>query len=491
MIDANALTKTFGPRVALDGIRLHVDPGEFVTLVGPNGAGKTTFLRILASLARPTSGRVLVAGQDMARAGPAVHRQIGYLSHRTLIYDDLTAEQNLRFYARLYGLSDAEARITELLERVDLTARRRDLVRTYSRGMQQRLAVARSVLHRPRLLLLDEPYAGLDPLAVDALTALLSDLSESGCTLLLTTHDLSARFTAGRRIVMLRQGRIVYDGVGDAAFLDRYRDLAMGEGEPAASLPADSEVRAAGEVRAHGPAAQPDAGAGERVGAVPGFLGQVGAIVTKDLAAELHTREIISAMFVFAVLALFIFSFALDLRGALAVAAAPGVLWSTIAFAGTLGLSRSMAREHQTGGMEGLLVAPVDRVSIFFGKALGSLLLMIIVELVLVPLTVAFFNVPLLHGGVLLALLLGTLGYAAVGTLLSAIAVNTRAREVMLPILLLPMLVPLLLAAVQTTRGLIDGAAWADLGGWTRILVVYDLIVTAVAMVTFGYTLEA
>ncbi|MBN2394512.1 MAG: heme exporter protein CcmB, partial [Anaerolineae bacterium] len=222
----------------------------------------------------------------------------------------------------------------------------------------------------------------------------------------------------------------------------------------------------------------------------PNFFHQVWAIVAKDIAAELHTREIFSAMFVFAVLALLIFSFALDLRGALAQAAAPGVLWATIAFAGTLGLSRSMAREQQTGGIEGLLLAPVDRAAIFFGKALGNLALMLAVELVLVPLAMVMFDVAFLRGGVLLTLLLGTVAYAAVGTLLAAIAVNTRAREVMLPILLLPLLTPLLIAAVKATSALIEGAAWAEIGGWGQILVVYNLLIIAVSLLTFGYVVE-
>ena len=167
MIEVSQLTKSFGPRHALAGVDLHVAPGECVVLCGPNGAGKTTLLRILATLARPTSGDVRIAGLDPAKAGADVRRQIGFLSHRTLLYDDLTAEQNLAFYARMYAIPDAQARIDDLLERVGLTARRHDLVRTYSRGMQQRLAVARAVLHRPALVLLDEPYTGLDPLAAD------------------------------------------------------------------------------------------------------------------------------------------------------------------------------------------------------------------------------------------------------------------------------------------------------------------------------------
>jgi heme exporter protein B len=221
-----------------------------------------------------------------------------------------------------------------------------------------------------------------------------------------------------------------------------------------------------------------------------GFLRKVWAIVAKDIAAELHTREMVSAMLVFSVLSLLVFSFALDLRGAVARAAAPGVLWATVAFAGTLGLSRSFAREQQTGCIDGLLLAPVDRSVIFFGKSLGNLLFMAVVDVVLLPLFSAIFDVPLLRPGVLVVTALGTVGYAAVGTLLAAIAVNTRAREVMLPILLLPLAVPALIAAVQATGYLVEGGTLAEVGGWVRLLVAYDLVIVAVSMLTFGYVAE-
>jgi heme exporter protein B len=220
------------------------------------------------------------------------------------------------------------------------------------------------------------------------------------------------------------------------------------------------------------------------------FLGKVLAIVDKDIAAELHTKEMISAMLVFAALAMLIFSFALDLRGEVAEAAAPGVLWTTIAFAGTLGLSRSMAREEQNGCIDGLLLAPVDRTAIFFGKAIGNLLFTGVVEAALLPLFSVLFDVALIRPRILLILALGTLGYAAVGTLLAAIAVNTRAREVMLPVLLLPLAVPVLIGAVQATRGILEGASLAQVGGWIRILVVYDLTIIAVSLLTFGYVVE-
>lgn len=220
------------------------------------------------------------------------------------------------------------------------------------------------------------------------------------------------------------------------------------------------------------------------------FFRHVFAIVAKDLAAEFHTRELVSAMLVFAVLATLIFSFALDLRGALAQAAAPGALWVTVAFAGMLGLSRSLAREELTGGMEGLLLAPLDRSAIFCGKMLGNLLFMMVVELLLLPLFTVLFAVPLLRGSVFLITALGTVGYAAAGTLLAAIAVNTRAREVMLPILLLPLAVPVLIAAVQATGALVEGAALTEVGAWLQLLVVYDLVILATALLTFEYVVE-
>ncbi len=220
------------------------------------------------------------------------------------------------------------------------------------------------------------------------------------------------------------------------------------------------------------------------------FWHKVWAIVVKDIVAEFHTREMVSAMLVFSILAMLIFSFALDLRGAMARAAAPGVLWATVAFAGTLGLSRSLAREQQDGCIDGLLLVPMDRSAIFFGKALGNLAFIAVVEIVLLPLFSALFDVPLLQTGVLAVTALGTIGYAAVGTLLAAIAVNTRAREVMLPILLLPLVIPALIAAVQATSGLIDGGTMAEVGGWVRLLVAYDLIIVAVSMLTFGYVVE-
>ncbi len=224
MIEIQHLTKRFGPRIALQEIDLQIEVGESVVLAGPNGAGKTTLLRILARLTRPTGGTVRIAGLDLAQDTTALRRKIGFLSHRTLLYENLTAQQNLRFYTRLYGLAQPQRRIDTLLANVGLTARRDDLVRTFSRGMKQRLAIARAVLHEPSVLLLDEPYTGLDPLAAETLNALLKQFVAEQHTLLMTTHQITQE-VLGKRALILYQGQILDDApLGDrTTFLKRYR----------------------------------------------------------------------------------------------------------------------------------------------------------------------------------------------------------------------------------------------------------------------------
>ncbi len=209
---ARGLTKQYGPVPAVDDVSLGIPAGQFVVLLGPNGAGKSTLLRLLATLIRPTAGGVLIHGQDPARGDAApLRRRIGLLSHRTFLYDHLTGLENLEFYARLYGLADAPAVAGEALHGVGLGGRGADLVRTYSRGMQQRLAIARALLHRPDILLLDEPFTGLDREATDRLHAILRRAREDGRTCVMVTHDLGAGLALADRVVVLLAGRVVVD----------------------------------------------------------------------------------------------------------------------------------------------------------------------------------------------------------------------------------------------------------------------------------------
>ncbi|MFQ5811925.1 MAG: heme ABC exporter ATP-binding protein CcmA [Anaerolineae bacterium] len=224
MIEVCGLVKSFGGKMALDGVDLDVAEGEFLTLVGPNGAGKTTLIRILATLTRPTRGSVRVAGCDLTKQGNEVRRRIGLASHQTLLYDDLSAEENLRFYGRMYEVPKLEEGITALLQRVDLDHRRHDLVRTFSRGMQQRLSLARALLHDPAILLLDEPYTGLDQRAAEVLREVLISLAGRSRTVLMTTHNLERGLELCDRAAILVNGRIVHQADKSDLDVARFRE---------------------------------------------------------------------------------------------------------------------------------------------------------------------------------------------------------------------------------------------------------------------------
>jgi heme exporter protein A len=208
MITVNKLVKRFGLKTVLRGMDFAVQPGEFVALLGPNGAGKTTFLRILASLSRPTLGEVNIAGFKLPGEASQVRARLGVVSHLPLLYGDLTAEENLRFYARMYGIANSQERITEVLEMVGLENRRRDLVRAYSRGMQQRLAIGRAVLHDPEIVLFDEPYTGLDQDASSMLDVVLKTVAAQGRTVVMTSHDLARAEELATRFDILSRGVI-------------------------------------------------------------------------------------------------------------------------------------------------------------------------------------------------------------------------------------------------------------------------------------------
>ena len=208
MINVRKLIKRFGLKTVLRGLDFHVEAGDFVALLGPNGAGKTTFLRILASLSRPSMGEVSIAGYRLPDQAAAVRRRLGVVSHLPLLYGDLTAEENLRFYGRMYGVIDLQRRVAEVLDLVGLTARRRDLVRTFSRGMAQRLAIGRAVLHDPDFMLFDEPHTGLDQDASVMLDTVLREVAALGRTVVMTSHDLSRAGDLASRFDVLSKGVI-------------------------------------------------------------------------------------------------------------------------------------------------------------------------------------------------------------------------------------------------------------------------------------------
>jgi heme exporter protein A len=220
---SQGIEKKFGYAVAVRKVDLEVRPGEYVALFGRNGAGKTTFLKVAATLMRPTKGTLLVEGFDTAKQPEEARRRIGFLSHNTFVYRDLSAIENLRFFCRLYGVPDSDERLMNLLDRVGLRRRAEDLVRTFSRGLQQRVGIARALLHDPALILLDEPYTGLDAQAAQTLSDLLQEAVKSGKTVILTTHDLDRGLEGASRAVIIDRGTIVHDSpAGDPAVREAY-----------------------------------------------------------------------------------------------------------------------------------------------------------------------------------------------------------------------------------------------------------------------------
>jgi heme exporter protein A len=220
--------KRFGERRAVDRVDVALDEGECLAVLGPNGAGKSTLLRMLATLLRPDEGELVVCGRRLPDEAVRARAQIGYLGHDPLVYLDLTARQNLELYADLFGLADPRRRVDDALDRVGLLARSFDLVRTFSRGMAQRLGLARVLLHEPRLLLLDEPYAGLDAAGAHLLDAVLADAARDR-GVVIVTHEVERGVALAGRLLVLRAGRAVLSepaGAQDgAAFRARYEEL--------------------------------------------------------------------------------------------------------------------------------------------------------------------------------------------------------------------------------------------------------------------------
>ena len=225
-IKVNGLAKAFGRAAALRRLDLEVPWGEFLTIFGPNGSGKTTLIKTLATLTRPDSGEVQVAGLSLTRDGERIRRLIGVVTHHTLLYEDLTAYENLNFYGRMFALNDIEERIYEVVGQMGMTPRLHQRVRTLSHGMQKRLSIARALLHRPSILLLDEPESGLDQEALGLLEEATRVEKGVHRTVVMTTHNVERGLLMGDKVAILANGRIAYqqskEDLDMASFRDTY-----------------------------------------------------------------------------------------------------------------------------------------------------------------------------------------------------------------------------------------------------------------------------
>ena len=227
-LEVEGLTRIFGPRKALDGVSFELPTGAFLSIFGPNGAGKTTLLRTLTTLQNPSSGTARVFGLDVVKDAVELRSRIGLISHNALLYPDLSAEENLLFFAEMYGIADPADRVKELLDSVELLHRRFDLVRTFSRGMLQRLSIARALLHRPDVLFLDEPYSGLDPHAMDILDNLIAQVRTQH-TFVMVSHDLVKGLELCSHALILAKGKVVRfdekESIDDETFAAEYRGI--------------------------------------------------------------------------------------------------------------------------------------------------------------------------------------------------------------------------------------------------------------------------
>ena len=223
-VEVKHLSKVFGTRKAVDDVSFELPEGSFLSIFGPNGAGKTTLLRVLSTLARPTSGEAFVAGIDVREEPDEAREHIGLISHQSMLYPDLTAEENLLLYAKLYGVEDPEARVAELLDAVGLAHRKLDLVRTFSRGMTQRVSIARALVHDPDVVFLDEPYSGLDPHAVEIFDELIESV-RGDRTFVMVSHDLSKGFAMCTHALVLARGRVVVFAPKDELDYDEFSAL--------------------------------------------------------------------------------------------------------------------------------------------------------------------------------------------------------------------------------------------------------------------------
>ncbi|MDZ4178977.1 MAG: ABC transporter ATP-binding protein [Coriobacteriia bacterium] len=225
-VEVRDLTRTFGVRKALDGVTFDLPTGSFLSIFGPNGAGKTTLVKVLTTLMNPSKGSAKVCGLDVVEDAVGLRERIGLISHNPLLYPDLSAEENLLFFAEMYGLSNPSGRVRELLLAVELDHRRLDLVRTFSRGMLQRLSIARALLHQPEVLFLDEPYSGLDPHAVEIFDSLIAQIREHH-TFVMISHDLTKGLELCSHALILARGKVVLSApkseIDEEEFVATYR----------------------------------------------------------------------------------------------------------------------------------------------------------------------------------------------------------------------------------------------------------------------------
>lgn len=498
VLSVSRVARQFGRRRVLRDITFDGYPGEVIGLLGPNGSGKTTLLAVLSTLAEPSRGSVSYPGIADA---DSPRRALGVLGHEPQLYGELTARENLALFARLAGVTDVASAVARALEQARLADRGDDPTERFSRGMRQRLAFERVLLPEPRLLLLDEPFTGLDDDSAQRMVTRLASLRDAGVCIVLATHDLLLVERLVDRAFIVKGGVLVSLD-RSLPLADAYRASVADAARTASPGRSDAAMAGAG-------APSPPAAAGDRAGslnrpsrdvadgrALPSRETSLTEIVrtawvlfAKDLQIEWRSREGLLTTACFALACVLVFSFGLVRDGNPVPDAGPAVLWITVALAGTLAMARTFERERAAGTLVAVLASATPRPSIYLGKWCALMALMVSVELVLLPLVALFFQMPLERHPLLVLTLLaaGTAGYASIGTLFAAMLARTRTRDVLLPLLLYPMSVPVIIAGVRgTAAALAEPYAPGIVSFWLSLLVCFDAVFATLALWTFG-----
>jgi heme exporter protein CcmB len=487
LLVVSRVARQFGRRRVLRDVSFEGYPGEVVGLLGPNGSGKTTLLGVLSTLAEPSRGSVAYPATE---ALDTPRRVIGVLGHEPQLYGELSARENLELFARLAGVTDIASVVARGLDHARLTDRADDAVERFSRGMRQRLAFERVLLASPRILLLDEPFTGLDDESAHRMVERLAALRDGGTLVVLATHDLLLVETLVDRAFIVKAGVLVplsrslplaesYRAAVDASATD-----AVGRQQP------DAGGRRAQPALSHadGRPEQPALPSSSET-SLADIARAAGVLLAKDLRIEWRSREGLLTTACFALACVLVFSFGLVRDGRPVPDAGPAVLWVTVALAGTLAMARTFERERAAGTLMAVLASAAPRPSVYLGKWAALMALMFTVELVLLPMVAVFFQMPLDRNPlVVMALLVaGTAGYASIGTLFAAMLARTRTRDVLLPLLLYPMSVPVIIGGVRgTAAALADPYVPGVVSLWLPLLVCFDAVFATLALWTFG-----
>ncbi|HSS95866.1 MAG TPA: heme exporter protein CcmB [Terriglobales bacterium] len=464
VITVNNVVKQFGRFAALRGVSAEFPAGRLYAVVGDNGAGKTTLLRTLAGLSKPSRGSVSVLGSsDLSE----VCHEVGYMAHPSLLYDEMSGMENLRYVARLYGIDD-DARCVEVITAVGLDPALTRPVGQYSQGMRQRMSLARALLNRPQVLLLDEPFSNVDVRSAQEMVTLLARLRDEGRTIFVVTHQASLLDGVANAFVCIEDGKIRsldFHPTGNATLERTENKLAPGGSLPHPTFP----VRQANEVS---------------------LFKTTLIALRKDLRLEWRSKDAINSMLFFSLLVVVIFSFAFNPTAEESRLIAGGLIWVSFLFAAVVALNQTWARELRNQVLDAYRVSPAPFNALFLSKAIGNFIFVSVLELLMTPLFVIFYNLrsigPLYQ--LLIVALLGTWAIVVNGTFFAAVSLRTRAREIMLPLLLFPIAIPALLAVVEATTEILAGEYSRF---WFTLLAAYDVVFTIACLFSFEKVLQA